>query len=54
MGYHADSTPGLMENNEIQPQAKLQETIGAKYYMTTGKEYPYCRKYCFLIFLETF
>lgn len=44
MGYHADSTPGLMENNEIQPQAKLQETIGAKYYMTTGKEYPYCHR----------
>nr|XP_023029989.1 pancreatic triacylglycerol lipase-like [Leptinotarsa decemlineata] len=43
MGYHADSTPGLLEN-ELQPQSKLQETIGNKYYLTTGKEYPFCHR----------
>ncbi|KAJ8942541.1 hypothetical protein NQ314_010046 [Rhamnusium bicolor] len=44
MGYYADTTPGLLEN-EVQPQAKLQETVGMKYYLTTGREYPYCRKF---------
>lgn len=45
MGYHADSTPGLLENNEVLPQSKLQEAIGSKYFLTTGRDYPYCRKY---------
>ncbi|KAG5878995.1 hypothetical protein JTB14_026799 [Gonioctena quinquepunctata] len=43
MGYHADTTPGLVEN-EVQPQSKLQETTGNKYYLTTGREYPYCHR----------
>lgn len=44
MGYHADTSPGL-ENNELSPQAKLQEVIGAKYFTTTGRDFPYCRKF---------
>lgn len=42
MGYHADSSMGL--ENEVQPQTKLKDIIGNKYYLTTGKEYPFCRK----------
>lgn len=48
MGYHADTSPG-MENNELSPQAKLQDVIGAKYFTTTGRDFPYCRKYIFLL-----
>ncbi|KAJ8984765.1 hypothetical protein NQ317_012128 [Molorchus minor] len=43
MGYHADATPGLIENNDI-PQERLQETTGLKYYLTTGRQYPYCNR----------
>lgn len=43
MGYHADRTPGLLEN-DLQPQTKLQETIGAKYFLSTGREFPYCQR----------
>lgn len=43
MGYHADSSPGL-ENNEVSPEVKMQDMIGAKYFTTTGRNFPYCRK----------
>lgn len=48
--FHADSSPGLITNknnqseNEVYPSEE-QDTIGAKYYLSTGKELPYCRKY---------
>ncbi|CAH0554374.1 unnamed protein product [Brassicogethes aeneus] len=41
MGYHADNTPGL--DNEVSPQTKI-DTIGSKYFLTTGREYPYCNR----------
>ncbi|XP_019877450.1 pancreatic triacylglycerol lipase [Aethina tumida] len=41
MGYHADSTPGI--ENEVAP-VKPQDTVGAKYFLTTGREYPYCHR----------
>lgn len=44
MGYYADTTPGIMDN-DIQKKSKLDDTTGNKYFLTTGKEYPYCRKY---------
>ncbi|XP_018561128.1 pancreatic triacylglycerol lipase [Anoplophora glabripennis] len=44
MGYHADSTPGLIENNEVLPQSKLQEAVGSKYFLTTGRDFPYCHR----------
>ncbi|CAG9819132.1 unnamed protein product [Phaedon cochleariae] len=43
MGYHADTTPGLVDK-EVSPQSKSQETIGSRYFLTTGKEYPYCHR----------
>lgn len=48
--FHADSSPGLITNknnqseNEVYPSEE-QDTIGAKYYLSTGKELPFCRKY---------
>lgn len=42
MGYHADSSPGL--ENEVSPQIRLQETVGNKYFIATGRDYPFCRK----------
>lgn len=57
MGYKADTSLGFLEN-EVQPQAKLQEAVGNKYFLTTGRDYPFCRKwncspngYCILIVL---
>lgn len=43
MGYHADITPGL--ENEVSPQVKLNDLVGNKYFTTTGREFPYCRKF---------
>lgn len=44
MGYHTDSSPGL--ENEIAPQStRFQDTMGTKFFTSTGREYPYCRKY---------
>lgn len=45
MGYHADSTPGL--ENEVSPQIKLHDLVGNKYFTTTGREFPYCRKFIY-------
>lgn len=48
--FHADSSPGLITNknnqseNEVFPSEE-HDTIGAKYYLSTGKDLPYCRKY---------
>lgn len=42
MGYFADTTPGIGDN-DIQKRSKLEETVGNKYFLTTGREYPYCR-----------
>lgn len=48
--FHADSSPGLIADksnqseNEVYPSEE-QETIGAKYYLSTGKELPFCRKF---------
>lgn len=48
--FHADSSPGLIANknnqseNEVFPSEE-QETIGAKYFLSTGKEQPFCRKF---------
>lgn len=43
MGYHADSSPGL--ENEVQPQNRLQEYVGSKFFTNTGREFPFCRNY---------
>jgi hypothetical protein len=43
MGYHANTSPGI-ENNEINP-SKMSDLIGNKYYLTTGREFPFCREY---------
>lgn len=50
MGYHADASPGL-ENNEIS-SSKFSDLIGNKYFLTTGKEYPFCRKYFSILLLR--
>jgi pancreatic triacylglycerol lipase len=42
MGYHANTSPGI-ENNEINP-SKMSDLIGNKYYLTTGREFPFCRR----------
>lgn len=42
MGYHSDISPGL--ENEISPQVRLQGNIGNKFFTTTGREFPFCRK----------
>lgn len=48
--FHADSSPGLITNksnqteNEVYPSEE-QDTIGARYYLSTGKENPFCRKF---------
>lgn len=42
MGYHADTSPVI--ENEISTQPKLPDLIGNKYYLTTGREFPFCRK----------
>ncbi|KAF2902054.1 hypothetical protein ILUMI_04153 [Ignelater luminosus] len=43
MGYHTDSSPGL--ENEIAPQStRFQDTMGTKFFTTTGREYPYCHR----------
>ncbi|VEN52279.1 unnamed protein product [Callosobruchus maculatus] len=44
MGFHADLTPGLIESNDIQPQSKKDEMVGNRYFLSTGKEYPYCHR----------
>ncbi|KAG7299776.1 hypothetical protein JYU34_016785 [Plutella xylostella] len=50
MGFHADSSPGLITDknnnseNEVYPSEE-QETIGAKYYLSTGKEMPFCQRH---------
>ncbi|XP_069354959.1 pancreatic triacylglycerol lipase-like isoform X4 [Maniola hyperantus] len=50
MGFHADSSPGLITNknnqseNEVYPSEE-QDTIGAKYYLNTGKELPFCQRH---------
>lgn len=51
MGYKADTSLGFLEN-EVQPQAKLQEAVGNKYFLTTGRDYPFCRK-SLLLYLNT-
>lgn len=43
MGYHADSSPGLLDN-EVSPSTKLQDAVGNKYFTSTGREYPYCHR----------
>ncbi|XP_030766603.1 pancreatic triacylglycerol lipase-like [Sitophilus oryzae] len=43
MGYKADTSLGFLEN-EVQPQEKLQEAVGNKYFLTTGREYPFCQQ----------
>lgn len=42
MAYHSVSSPGL--ENEISPQVRLQDNIGTKFFTTTGREFPFCRK----------
>ncbi|VVC96295.1 unnamed protein product [Leptidea sinapis] len=48
--FHADSSPGLITNknnqteNEVYPSEE-QETIGAKYFLNTGKDQPYCQRH---------
>ncbi|KAL4706568.1 hypothetical protein ACJJTC_015766 [Scirpophaga incertulas] len=50
MGFHADSSPGLIANkdneteNEVYPSEE-RDTIGAKYYLSTGKEQPFCHRH---------
>ncbi|XP_077289795.1 pancreatic triacylglycerol lipase-like [Arctopsyche grandis] len=50
MGFHADSSPGLITHksnqseNEVTP-SNTKENLGAKYFMTTGKDYPYCQRH---------
>lgn len=53
MGYHTDSSPGL--ENEISPtQQRFHDTIGTKFFTSTGREFPYCRKYnCYICFKVT-
>ncbi|XP_048522431.1 pancreatic triacylglycerol lipase isoform X2 [Dendroctonus ponderosae] len=43
MGYKADTSLGFLEN-EVQPQAKLDEAVGNKYFLTTGRDYPFCQQ----------
>lgn len=43
MGYKADTSLGLLEN-EVQPYTKLQEAVGNKYFLTTGRDYPFCQQ----------
>ncbi|XP_066248118.1 pancreatic triacylglycerol lipase-like isoform X1 [Euwallacea similis] len=43
MGYKADTSLGFLEN-EVQPQAKLQEAVGNKYFLATGRDYPFCQQ----------
>lgn len=55
--FHADSSPGLITNknnqteNEVYPSEE-QDTIGAKYFLNTGKEQPFCRKFTVIIPLK--
>lgn len=53
MGYHASmpiSSPNNSSENEITDIAAPQAPLPGKYFLATGKEYPYCRKlYLFFI-----
>lgn len=57
--FHADSSPGLITDkssqseNEVYPSEE-QETIGAKYYLSTGKDLPFCRKCPKYVFVALF
>ncbi|XP_050314359.1 pancreatic triacylglycerol lipase-like [Anthonomus grandis grandis] len=44
MGYKADSSLGYLENEVEQPHAKLQEAVGNKYFLATGRDYPFCQQ----------
>lgn len=48
MGYHADLSPSLGFENEISTSTHYGSShlpASSKYFTTTGKEFPYCRKY---------
>lgn len=55
MGYHA-SMPFLSSSNssenEISDTVEPQKPLPGKYFLATGKEYPYCRKYLFFCGLQ--
>lgn len=42
MGYNADTSPGF--ENEVSPQLRLQDSIGSKFFTSTGREFPYCHR----------
>lgn len=48
MGYHLDSSPILDETD--MSERHFVDTIGSKFYLNTGKDYPFCRKSLKIIF----
>lgn len=44
MGYHT-ITPYNSSENEIIPDPTLPLPQPGKYFLVTGKDYPFCRKY---------
>ncbi|XP_015514393.1 pancreatic triacylglycerol lipase-like isoform X2 [Neodiprion virginianus] len=44
MGYHADKSPALLKH-QSQDQDDTTPLLGSRFFFTTGKEEPYCRKH---------
>lgn len=44
MGYHADNSPALVKRQAMGQD--MTSLLGSKFFFMTGKEDPYCSKYC--------
>lgn len=46
MGYHADTSLGRgLESDENEVTPPREPMVGVKYYLMTGREFPFCRRH---------